>query len=132
MTHIGANIKEKESPREKARTLKEKEKEKKAILKEKDLTPMQQEEKDQTVPRNLKHKDNKQRMKINRGHKHPKNKDGPRNKAGTSTNQIGMKPTGLSQEQVTHGMKVVSPPMSSNHLPQTAATYHGARKHLIS
>ena len=132
MKHIGANIKEKENPREKERTQKEKqkEKEKKAILKEKDHTPMQQ-AMDPTVPRNLKHKDNKQRMKIDRGHKHPKNKDGPRNKAGTSTNQIGMKPTGLGQEQVTHGMKVVSPPMSSNHLPQTAAAYHGA-KNLIS
>ena len=131
MKHIGANTKEKQNPREKERTQKEKqkEKEKKVTLKEKDHTPMQQ-AMDPEVPRNLKDKDNKQRMKTDRGHKHPKNKDGPRNKAGTSTNQTGMQLIGLGQ--VTHGMKVVSPHTSSNHRPQTAATYHGARKHLIS
>ena len=47
----------------------------------------------------------------------------PQNKAGESTHQNGMKLIG----QVAHGTRVDSPPISSNHRPQTAATSHGAR-----
>ena len=68
------------------------------------------------------HINHKQSTTMDRGHKHP------RNKAGKKTNQNGKKPIG----QVLNGMKVASPHTSSNHRPQTAAIYHGAKRKHIS